>query len=430
MVSLRIPLEGTEAVVPLPPFTVFASRAEAERVPEPVAPDGISFLKEQQWKILTQTTPVRTQALVERLRLAGVVAVRPGHTAAVLPPIPGHLLPPPGGVMPSLGASVQSGQVLAMVQPHLAGTELLTFLSTQQQIQAMQVDLTVKVAEADAAAIRARAAVTHAEQTLRRMRALREQNAKSARELEEAEFAQRQAMADLMAAEALRTTYDKAKTQLAEHPRALDHGSGLPAVELRAPISGAVTSVRATVGEHVDTDTSVFTLLNPESVLIEAQLPEADLGRLGPSHGALYETAAAPGTFVPILGAGGGRLLSVGTTVDVKTRTLPLVYEVPNAHGRLRLGMALTVYVETAQVDEAIAVPVSALVDEDGRSVAFVQVSGETFQKRELTLGMQDGEFVQVVSGLTAGERVVTKGAYAIRLASVSTTIPAHGHAH
>ena len=92
--------------------------------------------------------------------------------------------------------------------------------------------------------------------------------------------------------------------------------------------------------------------------------------------------------------------------------------------------MALNVYVETAHVTEALAVPVSALVEEDGRAVAFVQVSGETFQKRDLTLGIQDGEFIQVLSGLSPGERVVTKGAYAIRLASVSTTIPAHGHAH
>ena len=92
--------------------------------------------------------------------------------------------------------------------------------------------------------------------------------------------------------------------------------------------------------------------------------------------------------------------------------------------------MALTVYVETAHVTEALAVPASALVDEDGRAVAFVHVAGETFQKRDLTLGIQDGTFVQVLAGLSAGERVVTRGAYAIRLASVSTTIPAHGHAH
>jgi multidrug efflux pump subunit AcrA (membrane-fusion protein) len=174
----------------------------------------------------------------------------------------------------------------------------------------------------------------------------------------------------------------------------------------------------------------VCTILNTETVLIEAQLPESDLGRLGPSHGATYETPAAPGTFVPVLGTGGGRLVFLGITVDAKTRTLPLVYEVPNPAGRLRIGMALSVYIETAHVAEALAVPVSALVDEDGRAVAFVQVSGETFHKRDLTLGIQDGEYVQVLAGLAAGERVVTKGAYAIRLASVSTTIPAHGHAH
>ena len=430
MVSLRIPLAGEEYVVPLPPFTVFASREEAANAPEPDAPEGISFLKEQQWKILTQTAPVSQRPLIERLRLAGTVAVRPGHHAAVTPPTAGHLVPPPGASLPSLGTPVQAGQVLAMVQPHVSGTDLLTLISTQQQIQALELELTVKAAEAEAEAIRARAALTQAEQALRRIRALREQNAKSARELEEAEFAQRKAEADLTAAETLRKTYEQTKKQLAERPRAAGQGVGIPAVELKAPITGIIVTVRATVGEHVHTETPVYTILNTETVLIEAQLPESDLGRLGSSHGATYETTAAPGTFVPILGTGGGRLVFLGTTVDAKTRTLPLVYEVPNPAGRLRIGMALSVYVETAHAAEALAVPVSALVDEDGRAVAFVQVSGETFQKRDLTLGIQDGEYVQILAGLAAGERVVIKEAYAIRLASVSTTIPAHGHAH
>ena len=92
--------------------------------------------------------------------------------------------------------------------------------------------------------------------------------------------------------------------------------------------------------------------------------------------------------------------------------------------------MALQVYVETARVEEALVIPTSALVDEDGRAVVFVQLSGETFAKRDLALGIRDGAVVQVLSGVSEGERVVTQGAYAIRLASVSTTIPAHGHSH
>jgi membrane fusion protein, heavy metal efflux system len=429
--SLRIPAEGQEFAMTLPPLTVFASRDKANNAPEPAAPEGISFLKEQQGKILTQTEPVASRPLTERLRLAGDVAVHPGHKATVTPPTAGQLGLPPDGTLPSLGTRVKAGQVLAMVQPHLAGSELLTYLNTKQQIQALEIEVTVRAAAAEADAIRARAAFTQAEQGLRRMRALREQNAKSARELEEAEFAQRKAEADLSAAEALKKTYDQAKKQLAERPRALEQRSGLPAVALHAPITGVIVAVHATVGEHVRTETPVFSLLNTETVLIEAQLPEADLARLGSSYRALYDTSAAPGTFVPLLGPeGAGRLVVLGTAVDAKTRTVPLVYEVPNPDGRLRIGMALTVYLETAHVAEALAVPLSALVEEDGRPVAFVQVSGETFHKRELTLGIQDGAFVQVLAGLSAGERVVTKGAYAIRLASVSTTIPAHGHAH
>lgn len=430
-VSLRIPVDGQEFVVALPPLTVFASREEVKNAPEPVAPEGISFLKEQQWKILTQTESVARRPLTERLRLAGVVAVRPGNKAAVTPPTAGQLGLPPGSTLPSLGARVKAGQVLAIVQPHLVGSELLTYLNTQQQIQALEIEVTVRAAGAEAEAIRTRAAFTQAEQALRRVRALREQNAKSTRELEDAEFAQRKAEADLSAAEALKKTYDKAKKQLAERPRALEHGSGMPAVALHAPIAGVIVAINAAVGEHVQTDAPVFTILHTETVLIEAQLPESDLARLGPSYRATYETPAAPGTFVPLLSVEGqGRLVALGITVNAKTRTVPLVYEVPNPEGHLRIGMALNVYVETAHAAEALAVPVSALVDEDGRTVAFVQVAGETFQKRDLTLGMQDGAFVQVLAGISAGERVVTKGAYAIRLASVSTTIPAHGHAH
>ncbi len=430
IVSLRIPSAGQEYIVELPPLTVFATREEMAMAPDPAAPEGISFLKEQQWKLSTKTEAVHRRQVIERLRLAGVVSVRPGHRAAVTPPIAGHLMSPPGASLPSLGSRVQAGQVLAMVQPHLAGSDLVTFLSSQQQLQALDVELTVKAAAAEADAIRARVAFNQAEQVLRRMRALREQNAKSARELEEAEFDQRKAEADLTAAEALRKTYERAKKQLADRPRSVDLSHGMPAVELKAPIAGVIIAVSATVGEHVPSDGAVFTILNPEGVLIEAQIPEGDLSRLGSSRGATYETSDAPGTFAPILSNGGGRLVYLGTTVDPKTRTLPLVYEVPNPDGRLRIGMALNVYVETAQVEEALVVPVSALVDEDGRAVAFVQVAGETFAKRDLTLGIRDGAFVQVLSGLAEGERVVTKGAYAIRLASVSAAIPAHGHAH
>jgi RND family efflux transporter MFP subunit len=414
----------------LPPFTVFASRAEAANAPDPEAPEGITFLKEQQWKLRTQTTPVHRQQVTEQLRLPGIVLVRPGHQATVVPPVGGQFMPPPDGALPFLGTRVHTGQTLARVQPHLAGADLLTFLSTQQQIHALEIELTVKAASAEAEALRARAAVSHGQQVVQRIQALREQRAKSARELEEAEYALRKAKADLAASEALTQTYAKAKQQLATRPRVIDHDSGMPSVPLVSPIDGHITAVKSTVGEHLAPDHAVFTILDTTTVLIEAQLPETDLSRLQTARGASYTTVNAPEAFMPILGEGGGRLVTQGSTVDSRTRRVPIVFEVPNPDGRLRIGMALEVYVATAHVEEALVIPTAAVVEEDGGAVAFVQVAGETFARRDLTLGIRNGGVVQVVSGLTPGERVVSQGAYAVRLASVSSTLPAHGHAH
>jgi RND family efflux transporter MFP subunit len=339
-------------------------------------------------------------------------------------------MPPPDGSVPFLGTRVHTGQTLARVQPHLAGADLLTLLSTQQQIHALEIELTVKAASAEAEALRARAAVDHAQQVVQRIQALRQQRAKSVRELEEAEYALRKAKADLAASEALTQTYAKAKQQLAARPRVIDHDSGMPSVPLASPIDGHITAVNATVGEHLAPDHAVFTILDTTTVLIEAQLPETDLSRLQTTRGASYTTANAPEAFIPILGDGGGRLVTQGSTVDSRTRRVPIVFEVPNPDGRLRIGMALEIYVATAQVEEALVIPTTAVVEEGGGAVAFVQVAGETFARRDLTLGIRNGGVVQVVAGLDPGERVVSQGAYAVRLASVSSTLPAHGHAH
>ncbi|MGZ5433489.1 MAG: CBS domain-containing protein [Thermoanaerobaculia bacterium] len=70
------------------------------------------------------------------------------------------------------------------------------------------------------------------------------------------------------------------------------------------------------------------------------------------------------------------------------------------------------------------------VVDEDGHPVAYVELEGELFERRPLKLGTRQGDRVQVVEGLKTGDRVVTLGAYNIRLQAASGAVPAHGHAH
>ena len=429
-VSLIIPKDGQDKKVELPLFHVYADEHEAIHADVPEPPDGISFLKEQQWKIVTATASVVQRPMTENLRLVGSISACPEKRASVVPPVSGRLLAPQGGNLPRIGDRVEAGQTIALIQPPLAGSDLLSFVSNQTQIQALQAEITTKAAETEAEAARAKVTLASAQKLVDRLQPLRESSARSAREVEEAEFALQKAQTDVVSAEKLKQTYEEVLAQLKEKPTAIHVEEGFPTIDLKAPISGTVVEVNAAAGENISADRPVFGLLDSSSVFLEARIPESKLGKLTTGLNATFEVSDAPGIQWPALGDGGGRLVFLGTTVDLQSRTAPIIYEVPNPEGRFRVGMSATVHLETKHTEQGLAIPTSALVDADGKFVAYVQISGETFEKRDLETGIRDDGYVQILSGLSEGERVVTKGAYAVRLASVSTSIPAHGHTH
>jgi multidrug efflux pump subunit AcrA (membrane-fusion protein) len=183
-------------------------------------------------------------------------------------------------------------------------------------------------------------------------------------------------------------------------------------------------------GEHVESQGTVYRLLDLERVWVVAHVPEFDLSAVGERPGALMECAAFPDRLFDLLGDLDGRIVNNGRVVDPEARTVPLRYEVPNPEGLLRAGMFADLYLEAGRSSDSVTVPENAIVMDNGRPVAFVLVHGEAFQKRYLELGIRDGKSVEVRSGISEGERVVTKGAYLVKLASASPASFGEGHAH
>ena len=105
-------------------------------------------------------------------------------------------------------------------------------------------------------------------------------------------------------------------------------------------------------------------------------------------------------------------------------------FELSNPDGILRAGMFADVFLTTASAVEAPALPRSAVVTDRGQAVAFVLLDGETFERRVLELGIRDGEWIEVRSGVAAGERVVSSGATLVKLASANPDAFGAGHAH
>jgi multidrug efflux pump subunit AcrA (membrane-fusion protein) len=109
---------------------------------------------------------------------------------------------------------------------------------------------------------------------------------------------------------------------------------------------------------------------------------------------------------------------------------VPVIFELREPDPRLRVGQFAKAWIATGAPVRSLAIPESALVDDGGKMVVYVQVEGESFERRPVTIGLRSGGWVGVSEGVVAGEHVVTVGAYELKLASAAGAIPAHGHAH
>ena len=428
------------------PVTVYADEASAEKAAENEGPEpegAITFLKEQAWKVGVVMDSAARRPLVERLDVPGQIVPAAGAKALVTPPIEGRLLPPEGG-FPLVGQNVEAGQVVAVIEPPLAGPQGVQLLVNEAQIQSLDTELAVKEMDVEVEINKAKIDMDFSLGVYDRLKSLGEQSVAPQKQVDEAERQYLLAKANYEGKLQLRQPYELARQKLQSMLKPAAGGTdssgqanltaqptraGLRIV-LHAPISGTVTSAQATAGEFVDATKELFTIINLDKVWIEAKVSEYDLIRVTKAPAANFTLAAYPDRRFSILGAGGGRLMDIGKVVDSESRTVPVRYEIANPDGLFRIGLFANVGIETARTEETLAIPESALVDEDGRPTVYVQVDGENFQKRDVELGIRDSDYVEVKHGLKEGERVVVKGGYAIRLASVSAVIPAHGHTH
>lgn len=354
---------------------------------------GISFLKEQQWSLDFATALVREQRGNESIRVPASLEPRAGGAAQVVAPIDGRLTRVTDA---PLGVAVSRGQELARLLPPPSVPGDLPQLQRAR----------AEAASASALATRDR----------ERAERLTTAGAAPQKRLDEARASEEQAKARLSAADASLAQYNAARTGGAPA------GDGLFIV--RAPIGGVIAQRAAAPGANVTTGTMLFHIVDASETTVVGHVPEADAVRARRAQRAEIEVGGEDKRLPA------GRLVSVSKVLDPTTRTLPMTFAFDNRGPSLPIGQSLFLHLLLEETASKPAVPAGAVVDDAGRPIVFVQLEGETFERRAVTLGPRAGDLVQVIEGLKQGERVVTKGAYLVRLASLSTTVPAHGHVH
>ena len=183
-----------------------------------------------------------------------------------------------------------------------------------------------------------------------------------------------------------------------------------------------------TPGAAVEEGEELFHIVDPDVVYVVGAIPEVDAVSMKATSG--VELHIPGRSEVLALNGERGFRISLSAAVDPRTRTVPIVFQVANEDGVLLVGQTVRLVLITEEAQSTLSVPVTALVEEGNQSVVYVQVDGESFARRPLEIGLRVRDHVEVLGGLREGERVVTRGAYEVRLASLSGQIPAEGHVH
>ncbi len=369
--------------------------AEALHAHEEEEDGSIPFLKEQQWTLDFATAAAGERQIAESLVIAAEIEPRTGGRADVTTPVAGRL----ADDLPAhpVGTRVSRGDPLAEVIPHSGHGEDRPALE-------------LAVAEA-----RNVLELERAERA--RVERLVAAGALPERRRLETRVAEQTAEARVAAAEAHLAQLDLTRTGEGQ-------GGRDTRFVLRAPIGGVVAVSDATPGASVEEGTRLFRLIALDSVHVVGALPEAALARIDELTGAELDV---PGFDAPIAL---DRLVAVGRVLEPAARTVPIIYELRDPDRRLAVGQAVSLRVFASAATEAVTVPESAVVDDAGQSVVFVQVGGESFERRPVRLGNREAGHVQITGDIAPGERVVVRGAPLIRLAALSPQAPAHGHTH
>ncbi|MFS8084195.1 MAG: efflux RND transporter periplasmic adaptor subunit [Acidobacteriota bacterium] len=378
-----------------------------------------------------EVTPAERLEVREYLEASGTLSALPGHEASFSAATAGKVT----RVLVQVGQHVSAGQALAELdrsvlaaQVRQAQAALQQARSTAAQARAVsgvpsQTVALDQVRQAEAALQTARSNQTLAQNNLARQQRLFERGIAPRKDVDEAQNqiivtteAVRQAESALAAARVNAARgVGEARTQASvtaggveAAQAALDVARAeLSRAAIRSPIAGTLTKRAVNDGESVDPATPAFEVIDSTSLDVVANVPAGYLGRIKTGDLAVVHVEPLPGKEFS------GGVVQVAPSVDPQTNTVAVRVRLPNPTGELRSGIFGTANIAVEIHPNALVVPQEALVIEGDETFVFVP-QGEKVEKRKVTVGIREGEHVEILEGLKDNERVVTTGAFGL----------------
>ncbi len=180
-------------------------------------------------------------------------------------------------------------------------------------------------------------------------------------------------------------------------------------IPVTSPVGGIVIEKAVTQGEVVNPEKTLFTVADLSTLWVVIDVYEKDISRLRIGAGVKVAAMAFPDKIFT------GKVSYIADVVDEKTRTVKARVTLDNSSGFLKPGMFATVGIVSDKTEKTLVVPTSAVQREGEGTIVFVARDESTFEKRVVAIGPEVSGYHQVLSGLKAGDKVVTKGAFILK---------------
>jgi membrane fusion protein, heavy metal efflux system len=325
-----------------------------------------------------QVFAIQTTSLTRTLRLTGTVAYNSFHTTPVITQVSG----PVSRIVVVPGQHVQRGEPMLYVASPDYSQLRTNYLKTKD-------------------------AYVLAQKTYARAQDLYQHHAIAEQNLEQAESAQTQAQGDLAAAEAA------LKVLGITNPDALVKAPPSFEALVKAPIGGEVVEQNVAVGQLLLTGaTQCFMLSDTSTVWVLVNVYQKDLPYVRVGDPVTIQTDAYPDVFH-------GRISYVAASLDPNTRTLQARIETGNPGQKLKKDMYVVATVDAGTIQNAIAVPDSAVLrDSENQPFVYVEAGSNQFGRRSVTLGESMKGQTQITSGLNPGDRIIGDGSLFLQFAN------------
>ncbi len=360
---------GALAAIGLATWGILSSHAKDAATPE--APAAVRHEGER--VVVPENSPLRRTLAVAAVvqetvaapfTLPAAVEADPAKLVKVLPPLTGRIV----SLNKQLGDEVKAGDVLFSID-------------------------SADLAQATSDAAKAQATLALTKRNLERLRELDKSEIAAKRDVEQAQNDYTQAVSEA----------DRANNRLAQlGAKGGAQITGGHVLAVRSPISGRVVDLSAAIGGYWnDATAAIMTVADLSRVFITANAQEKDLGQLYVGQSATIKLDAYPDALP-------AKVRFVGEMLDPDTRTVKVRMLFDNRDGHLKPGMfAQATFL--ARPHEGITVPITAVLQSGFYNRAFVEVAPWQFEARVVKVGAQLDDHIEVLSGLKAGERVVTK---------------------